>query len=94
MGIFSFSGNRKKIIHNVFWAMAGKVINLFGQFLVGILVARYLGPEQYGIMNYIISYVALFTIISSFGLSNIEVRELASNPQKINEIIGTSFRIQ
>lgn len=94
MGLFRFTGNKKKIITNVLWAMAGKTINLFGQFLVGILVARYLGPEQYGIMNYVISYVFLFTIISSFGLSNIEVRELAKNPHDINAIMGTSFRLR
>lgn len=56
------SENKKKVFANLFWAMLGKVVNMAGALLVGILVARYLGPSQYGLMNYVISYVALFTI--------------------------------
>ena len=68
--------NKAKVVKNVAWAVLGKIINMLGVLLVGILVARYLGPEQYGLMNYVISYVALFTIIATFGLSNIEIRAL------------------
>lgn len=89
-----FSGNKRKLIANVLWAMAGKVVNMFGQLFVGILVARYLGPEQYGLMNYVISYVALFTIIATFGLGNIEVRELSKSPELRDEIMGTAFRLR
>lgn len=87
-------GNKKKILANVFWAMLGKVANMFGQLFVGILVARYLGPEQYGLMNYVISYVALFTIIATFGMSNIEVRELSKAPAERDALLGTCFRLR
>lgn len=79
------------MLNNVFWALLGKVVNMFGSLFVGILVARYLGPSQYGLMNYVISYVAMFSIIATFGLSHIEVRELARIPERKNEIIGTCF---
>lgn len=79
---------------NVFWAMLGKVVNMAAALFVGILVARYLGPENYGVMNYVISYVALFSVIATFGLSNIEVRELSRTPEKKNEILGTCFVIR
>ena len=85
------SGNKKKIATNIFWAFAGKIINMASALLVGILVARYLGPEQYGIMNYVISYVSIFTVISGFGLSNIEIRELSKNNDQRNYILGTCF---
>lgn len=88
------SENKKKIFANLFWAMLGKVVNMAGALLVGILVARYLGPSQYGLMNYVISYVTLFTIISSFGLDDIEIRELSRNPNNLNNILGTCFRIR
>lgn len=92
--IKNLDGNKKKIFMNIFWAMTGKVVNMLGALLVGILVARYLGPEQYGVMNYVISYVALFTVLATFGLSNIEVRELSKNPENKNAILGTCFRIR
>lgn len=87
-------GNTARIISNVAWAVSGKVVNMLGVLLVGILVARYLGPEQYGLMNYVISYVTIFTVIAGFGLSNIEVRELSSSPEKRDDIIGTCFSIR
>lgn len=92
--IFNLSGSKKKIMSNVAWAMGGKIVNMAGALLVGILVARYLGPEQYGLMNYVISYVAIFTVISSFGLDNIEIRELSRQPEKKDVIMGTCLRIR
>lgn len=86
--------NKKKILKNVFWALLGKAVNMAGALFVGILVARYLGPSQYGMMNYVISYVALFTVIATFGLSNIEVRELAKRPEQKEVLLGTCFRIR
>lgn len=65
-----------------------------GALFVGILVARYLGPSQYGLMNYVISYVTLFTVISNFGLDDIEIRELSKCPDNRNVILGTSFRLR
>ena len=90
----SLNSNKQKILANVFWAMLGKVVNMVGQLFVGILVARYLGPEQYGVMNYVISYVTLFTIISGFGLANIEIRELSRVPEERDAIMGTCFRLR
>ena len=88
------SDNRKKIFFNIFWAVTGKIVNMAGALFVGILVARYLGPSQYGLMNYVISYVTLFTVISNFGLDDIEIRELSKCPDNKNVILGTSFRLR
>lgn len=88
------SDNKKKVFANIFWAMTGKIVNMAGALLVGILVARYLGPSQYGLMNYVISYVALFTVISNFGLDDIEIRELSRQPEKKDFILGTCIRIR
>lgn len=86
--------NKAKVIKNVAWAMLGKLVNMLGVLLVGILVARYLGPEQYGLMNYVISYVTLFTVIATFGLENIEIREMSKAPDRKNFVMGTCFGIR
>lgn len=88
------AGNKKKVALNIFWAMLGKIVNMAGALLVAILVARYLGPENYGVMNYVISYVAMFMVLSEFGMSSIEIRELSSNPDKKESILGTCFVIR
>jgi O-antigen/teichoic acid export membrane protein len=89
-----FVGNKKRVITNVLWSILGKIVNMLGALFVGILVARYLGPAQYGLMNYVISYVALFTVIATFGMSNIEVRELSNAPDEKDKILGTCFCIR
>ena len=38
------SQNQKKIFSNIIWSFGGKIVNMASALLVGILVARYLGP--------------------------------------------------
>ena len=85
------SKTKESIVQNLFWAVLGKIVNLFGGLLVGIIVARYLGPEQYGLMNYVISYVFLFQTFALFGLDSIEIREEARGKKPYPTIIGTAF---
>lgn len=82
------------IVRNLFWSVLGKVVTLIGGLFVGILIARYLGPEQYGLMNYVISYVFLFQVFSAFGLDSIEVREEAKHDVPYEKTIGTAFGIR
>ena len=58
---------------------------------VGIWVARYLGPEQFGLLSYAQSFVALFATIATLGLNGIVVRELVNDVSRKDEIIGTAF---
>lgn len=85
------SETKEAIVQNLFWAVVGKIVNLFGGLLVGIIVARYLGPEQYGLMSYVISYVFLFQTFALFGLDSIEIREEARGQKPYPIIIGTAF---
>ncbi len=91
MNTSHLTGTKKKVLSNLIWAVSGKVINLGGTLVLGIIVARYLGPERYGLMNYVISYVFLFQTLSCFGLDSIEVREEAAGKVPYTIIIGTAF---
>ena len=63
------------------------VVSLF----VGIYVARYLGPERFGLLSYTLSFVFLFSSLASFGLDDILVRELVQNPEKRKDLLGSVF---
>lgn len=84
----------KRIISNVFWALVGKLAGLVSALLVGVFVARYLGPTQYGVMNYAISFVTLFLVIATFGFENIEIREEAKANEQKDTILGTVFTLR
>lgn len=91
---FNISPIKAKILKNVFWAVIGKIVTLCSTFVVGIFVARYLGPEQYGLMNYVISIVALFTVFATFGTSDIIIRELAKKELSKDIILGSAFAVR
>lgn len=88
------STTKEAIIQNLFWSVMGKMVSLLSGLLVGIIVARYLGPEQYGLMDYVISYVFLFQTFATFGLDAIEIREEARGKEPYQKIIGTAFGLK
>lgn len=94
IGKLNLSPTKEKVVRNVVWAVTGKVVTLLGGLLVGIFVARYLGPEQYGLMSYVMSYVALFQVLASFGMDQIEIREESKTPEEKDKIIGTAFALK
>lgn len=91
---FNLSPAKKKVIKNLIWAVVGKITTLLGGLLVGILVARYLGPQQYGLMNYVFSYVMLFQVFATFGLDSIEIREEVRRPENKDKFIGTALGLK
>jgi len=58
---------------------------------VGVYVARYLGPERFGLLSYAGSFVGLFTALATLGLDGIMVRELVKTPELRDEMLGTAF---
>lgn len=84
----------KIYLANTSWIMAEKVIGIGLGFLVTILVARYLGPVQFGVFAYAMSLIALFATAGHVGLSGLLVRELSKYPDAKQEIMGTSFGLK
>ncbi len=66
------------------------VVGLF----VGIWVARYLGPQQFGLFSYAQSFVALFATIATLGLNGIVIRELVKDESKRDILLGTAFGLK
>ncbi|MFN3872736.1 MAG: flippase [Ignavibacterium sp.] len=84
----------KRYFANTSWMFAEKIFRTLVAFFVGIYVARYLGPDQFGLLNYAISFAGLFTSFANLGMDSIVVRELVKTPDKRNEILGTVFRLR
>jgi O-antigen/teichoic acid export membrane protein len=84
----------KKYFANTSWMLAEKVVRSFIAFFVGIYLARYLGPNQYGLLSYAISFAGLFSSFANLGMDQIVVRELVKYPEKKDTILGTVFRLR
>lgn len=76
---------------NVFWILA----NRFFRVLIGVLtfsiIARYLGVDRFGELNYVISLAAIFGAIATLGLEGIVIRELVENRSDAGKILTTAF---
>jgi PST family polysaccharide transporter len=82
------------IASNSVWIIIDNVIRIVGGFFIGLWLARYLGPYQYGQLNYAIFFTGLFGIISTSAFNSIVARELINHPKKKNEIMGSAFFIK
>jgi O-antigen/teichoic acid export membrane protein len=84
----------QKYLKNTGWMFFGRVFVLFLSFFIGIYTARYLGPERYGVLNYVISFVGLFSFIPGLGINSILSREIIKHPEKRDDLMGTAFFLQ
>jgi len=83
-----------KYFKNTSWLFGEKIIRMIVGLFISIWIARYLGPEQFGLFSYAVSFVGLFTAISTLGLDTILVRELVKNESKRDILLGTAFRLK
>lgn len=80
-----------KYFRNTSWMFAEQVLRIFAGLFVGIWVARYLGPEQFGVFSYALAFTTIFAGVAKLGLDGIMVRELVNHPEKRDIYLGTAF---
>ena len=83
-----------KAMSNTGWLFGDQMLRMAVGLLVGVWIARYLGPEQFGLLNYAMAFVALFGGIASLGLNGIVVRNLVKDPEAANVTLGSAFILQ
>ncbi len=76
---------------NFNWLFFDKLLRIFGGVFVGIWVARYLGPHDFGIINYSMAFISFFIFLPNLGLDQILIREIAKYPADVNQLLGTAF---
>lgn len=84
----------KKYIGNTAWLISEKLIRLLIGATSSFLVARYLGPENFGVLSYSISIVMLFAMLNHLGLDGLSVRYLVEKPNDESSILGTVFTLK
>ncbi|MEN7547899.1 flippase [Rapidithrix thailandica] len=80
-----------KYFKNTSWMMVERIFMMAVAMLVGLWVARYLGVQRYGLLNYVISYTGLFSAIASFGVKDIFLRDVAIRHNTRATYLGTTF---
>lgn len=65
-----------KVIKNSSWLVRDKIFTMIIGVFVTAIVARYFGPESYGQFNYALSFVTLFTSLSTLDLETLTVKAI------------------
>ena len=84
----------RKYFANTSWLLAERALRMAVSLFVGIYVARYLGPERFGLLSYALSFVGIFVALATLGLDEVVVRELIKTPEQREKILGTSFLLK
>ena len=80
-----------KEIQNAGWIIGGRIAQMILSLVVSVLTARYLGPSNYGLINYGATYVAFFTSLCLLGLNSILLKDIIENPDEQGVALGTSI---
>ncbi len=81
----------KRYFANTGWMFFGQMFSLIVSFFIGAWIARYLGPENYGVLSYALAFSGVFSFIASFGIDGILSRELIKTPGNRDLLLGSSF---
>lgn len=85
---------RGNAIKNTAWLLAGSIARMLVQLVIGAISARYLGPSNYGTLNYVAAYINLFSIICELGLSIIIVNEIVNHKDEDGTYVGTTIAMR
>lgn len=86
--------NLKAFSANFGWLVADKLTRLLVAVFVSAWVARYLGPERFGVLAYAIAFVAIFQAVALLGLDNLVVRDASAHPDEAHRYLGTALRMR
>lgn len=81
----------KKVINNASWIIVCRCVQAVLSLIITMFTSRYLGPSNYGLLNYAGSIVAFFTPISMLGINSVLVQELVAFKEDEGSIVFTSL---
>lgn len=82
-----------KVARNAFWLIGARVYHMVINLVVTLLMARYLGPANYGLINYAASFAAMFTSVCTLGISSILVNELIHGENR-GQLLGSGIGLR
>lgn len=88
------NSEHRKIIGNTGWLFIGRIFRILISLLVSTWVARYLGPKEFGILQYALAFSSFFLPLSTIQMAPIVTRDLVRQPESSNVILGTAFALQ
>lgn len=84
----------KRIVSNIGWLTFDRIVRLGFGVLITVAIARHLGPEKFGQLNYGLAIVALIAVLAAMGLDSVVQRDLVKAPADKDRLLATCFIIK
>lgn len=85
---------KNKELKNAGWLIGGKIIQMVISLFISVFSVRYLGPSNYGIINYVSAYIAFFSSLCTLGINSVIIKNFVDNPKQQGETIGTTLFVR
>ena len=83
-----------RTVKNAGWIIGGRIVNKVLAFFIGILTARYLGPGNYGVINYAAAYTTFFASVCTLGIDSIIIKNFSDHPDETGLTLGTTILLR
>lgn len=80
---------KNKEIRNASWIIGEQILQVFVSLIVGVLTARYLGPSNYGALNYTASFVTFCTSLATLGMDGVVIKKIIASPEDEGTYMGS-----
>ena len=85
---------QNRTLQNAGWIIIGRVFNKVLAFVVGIITARYLGPGNYGLINYAAAYTTFFASVCTLGIESVIIKNFCDHPEEEGTALGTTMLLR
>lgn len=83
--------NDHAVARNTAWILGCRILHALAQLAVGMVTARYLGPEDYGLIHFAASVTAFGVPVMQLGFQSTLVQEYVEKRAPEEELLGTAL---
>jgi O-antigen/teichoic acid export membrane protein len=84
----------QRIVSNIGWLTVDRAVRIGLGVLITVAIARHLGPEDFGKLNYGMAMLALIGVCASLGLDQVVQRDLIKTPEGRDRFLGTCMSLK
>ncbi len=84
----------RTIFKNMSWLVVSQIIASICGFIWTIIIARYLGVSDYGILGFAISFTALLGVINDLGISTQVTRNISTDYESAPKYLGNTIPLK
>ena len=85
---------KNRFLRNSGWELGQQLYISILSFIVGLFIARYLGPDNYGIIGMVTSVFTFVSALSWLGFDSILINELVIHDEEKDQIVSTVLLVK